>query len=104
MTTFKLDKYRTEAQVPPFELELAEGQTILIDPPDGEAMMVISETPIYEARTMLRSLCGDHYDDLWAVLGKEQASVVTALIVDMVKHFKIGDLGAASGGLRALPR
>lgn len=104
--TYKLDKYRAEAQLEPFELEVADGQVISIQPPSAETMMAIGETPVQDGRKMLRLLCGEQYEALWAAVAWEPAAVVTSLVKDLIKHFGLGEaaLRDVPGGSRALPR
>lgn len=106
MTTYKLDKYRAEANVAPFVLELSEGHLLSIPPPSAETMMAIGETPIHDGRRMLQLLCGEQHDELWAAVAWEPASMVTTIVTDMMKHFGIGAaaLHDVRGGSRALPR
>lgn len=90
MTVYKLDKYRAEAKVDPYEIELSEGHTLSIPPPNAETMMAIGEIPLNEGRRMLELLCGEQHDELWAAVAWEPASVVTSIVVDMMKHFGLG--------------
>lgn len=101
---YKLDTYRAEAQIAPFELDLGGDRVISIPVPDGETIVELAETPQSQARRILQLLLGEQYDELWAVLGKENAGVIPALVADLLKHFKIGELQAAPGGRVALPR
>lgn len=102
--TYKLDKYRAEANVEPFELEIGEGRVISVSVPDGETIIELAETPQNNARRILQLLFGDQYEELWGILGKENAGVLPALAADMLKHFNIGQLQATPGGPVALPR
>jgi hypothetical protein len=104
--TYKLDKYRAEAQLDPFTIEVAEGHMISIQPPSAETMMAIGETPVQDGRKMLRLLCGEQYEELWAAVAWEPAAVVTSLVKDLVEHFGLGQaaLRDTPGGSVALPR
>jgi hypothetical protein len=101
---YKLDRYRKEAEIPPFELEIEEGRVISIPCPDGDTVLELSEVPMNEARRMLQILWADQYEELIGIVGKDPSPVLPALAADMLKHFKIGALMQAPGGPRALPR
>lgn len=101
---YKLEKYRAEADIPPFELEIEEGKIVSIPGPDGDTILEISEVPQNDARRILQLLWGDQYDGLMAIVGKDPAGVLPALAADILEHFKIGHLQAAPGGFKALPR
>lgn len=101
---YKLELYRKEAEIPPFELEIEEGRIISIPCPDGDTVLELSEVPMNEARRMLQILWADQYEELIGIVGKAPSPVLPALAADMLKHFKIGALIQAPGGQRALPR
>lgn len=104
MAAYKLEQYRKEADIAPFELEIEEGRVISIPGPDGDTVLMLSEVPVQDARRMLQLLWGDQYDELIGIVGKDPAGVLPALAADMLQHFKIGQLMNAPGGPRALPR
>lgn len=104
MAAYKLEQYRKEAEISPFELEIEEGRVISIPAPDGDTVLDLAEIPIQEPRRMLRLLLGDQYDEVLGIVGKDPSGVLPALTADMLKHFKIGRLMNAPGGSRALPR
>lgn len=105
MATFKLDTYRAEAKVEPFELELEEGKVISIPPPTAETMMHIGETPANDNRRLLQLLCGEQYEALWAAVAWEPASMVVKLVTDMVRHFGMGaEVQNVPGGYTASRR
>lgn len=101
---YKLEKYRAEADIPPFELEIAEDNVVSIPGPDGDTILAISEVPQTDARRILQLLWGEQYDELMAIVGKYPAGVLPAIAADILEHFKIGHLQAAPGGFKALPR
>lgn len=101
---YKLDKYRAEAKVEPFELDLGDGQSISIQPPTVEDVILIGETPLTDGRRVLQLMCGDQFEALWAAVADLPGSMITPLVVDMAKHFGISAMQATPGGFRALPR
>lgn len=104
MAVYKLEKYRQEAEILPFELEIEEGRIISIPGPDGDTVLALSEVPIQDARRMLKLLWGDQYEELISIVGKDPAGVLPALAADMLKYFKIGQMMNAPGGSVASPR
>lgn len=104
MAAYKLEQYRKEAEISPFDLEIEEGRVISIPGPDGDTVLLLSEIPVQDARKMLQVLWGDKYEELIGIVGKDPAGVLPALAADMLKHFKIGSLMNAPGGSKALPR
>jgi hypothetical protein len=104
MAVYKLEQYRKEAEIQPFELEIEEGRVISIPAPDGDTVLDLAEIPIHEPRRLLRLLLGDQYDEVLGIVGKDPSGVLPALTADILKHFKIGQLMNAPGGSRALPR
>lgn len=104
MAAYKLERYRKEAEISPFELEVEEGRVISIPAPDGDTVLDLAEIPIQEPRRMLRLLLGDQYEEVIGIVGKDPSGVLPALTADMLQHFKIGQLMTAPGGPGALPR
>jgi hypothetical protein len=102
MVRKKLDQFREEAGVEPYELEVDDGRIITVLPPTTDAMMTIGETPVFKQRELLQLLCGEAFDDVWKAIGEEQGNVAAAVVVDMAKHFKMG-LNNIPGGFGALP-
>jgi hypothetical protein len=103
MVRKKLDEFREEAGVEPYELEVDDGRIITIMPPDTDTMMTIGETPVFQQRKLLELLCGDAYDEVWKNIANEQGNVTAVLVSDIAKHFKMG-LSGVPGGYGALPR
>lgn len=101
-TTYTLDMYRAESRIEPFVLDTGE-ETIVIDPPTGETLLVISETSLYEARTLLSLICGAQFDQVWAAVKDEPGNVLVGLLQDLGKHFMVTSIQAAPGGPVALP-
>lgn len=102
MAVYKLDKYRKEAGVEPFELETDDGRIITIMPPTTDTMIKIGETPVFKQRELLQYLCGDAFDELWKAVSDEQGNVAAVLVADIAKHFKMNVGGL--GGFGASPR
>ena len=96
-TTYKLDQYRKECSITPFVLDTGETQ-IVIQPPTGEMLLVISETPIYEGRKLLKLICGEQYDVMWDLVKDEPGGVLVSLLQDLGRHFMVANIQAAPGG------
>lgn len=103
MVRKKLDEFRKEAGVEPFELETDDGRIITITPPDMDTALKIGETPVFKQRELLELLCGEAFDDVWKAIGNEQGPVAAAVVVAMADQFKMG-LSGIPGGYGALPR
>ena len=99
-----LDQYRKEANISPFVLEVDDNKSITVQPPTGDDILELTNVSIDDAVGLLQGLCGDSYDEVMEVLGKEPAPVLFAVIMDMMKHFGITDLTNAQAGSRASRR
>lgn len=98
--TYKFNRYRTEARAEPFVLETDDG-AISIPPPDGDTVLEIEESR--SSRRTLELLCGDQqYDQVYELIRHEPASVLNAIVADMVEHF--GLAAVPPGGTRASSR
>lgn len=107
MTTYKLDKYIAEAQVDPFVLDLGEDkEAIVIQAPTSEAMVLITEIPINQTRRIFELLCGeDQFDKVWEEVRYLPATVLSNMLLDMMRHFKIFvEVNQIPGGSRASRR
>jgi hypothetical protein len=98
--TYKFNRYKTEAKADPFVLELDDNLTISIPPPDGDTVLEIEESR--SSRRTLELLCDEHYEQVYDLIRHEPASVLNALVADMVDHF--GLMAAPPGGTRASSR
>lgn len=99
---YKLSKYRQEADVEPFALEVDENETLLIPSPDGDTILEIEESR--SSRRTLELLSGEHAERVLELVGPEKAGVMTRLVNDMTKHFGITAEQAPPGGSRASRR
>lgn len=107
MATFKLDQYIAEAEVEPFELDLGGDKGVVsIAAPTSEAMVEITEVPMNQTRLIFELLCGeDQFDKVWEAVRYLPATVLQAIIMDMLKHFKIfSQVVDIPGGSRASRR
>lgn len=102
MVRKKLDQFREEAGIEPYELEVDNGQIITVLPPTTDTMMNIGETPIFKQRELLKMMCGEAFDEMWKAIGEEQGTVAAKVITDMASHFKMS-LTNVPGGFGALP-
>lgn len=102
--TKTLEQYRAEAKGGAFVFEVDDSTSITIPVPDGDAFLDLGEIAANDARGMLEVLCGDQYEDVMNVLGAEPATVMFAVIQDMMRTFGIMDVGNAPGGSRASRR
>lgn len=99
---YKLDTYRSECDIEPFVLDAGDTQ-IVIQPPTGETLMQISETPIMEGRRLLQLIAGEQFDAVWDIVKNEQGGVLVRLLEDLGTHFMVAAISAAPGGPVALP-
>lgn len=102
-TIYKLDEYRSECNIEPFILDTGETQ-IVIPAPTGETLLLISETPLMDARNLLTLITGDQAEVIWALFSKEQGTLLIRLLQDLSTHFKVTSIAEAPGGPVALPR
>lgn len=91
------DEMVAEASIPPLKMQLPNGETAIIEQPTGEQSM--------KAEELGRSGTATSRDQLEAILGKaawEQmesfilaapANASANLIVKVMEHFKIGEVG-----------
>lgn len=101
--TYRLDQYREEASgVQPFVLDIGEGE-ITVPPPTGEQLIQISETSVYDGKTLLKRICGSQFDAVWDAVRNEPAGVLLALLRDMGRHFNVANIAEAPGGPDASP-
>lgn len=98
--TFKFDRYVAEAKAEPFLLHVTEEKQISIPPPDGETVLEIEESG--SSRSTLELLCGEQFGEVYDLVRRQPASVLNALVTDMVSHFGIAS--APPGGSRASSR
>ena len=96
-TKYSFDSYRKSA-LTPFVLEL-EDRTITIPVPDGETVLEIEEAG--SSRRRLELLCGEHFDEVFDLVRKEDPSVMLGLTEDMVEHFNLGGGRPPAGGRRS---
>lgn len=101
-STFKLDKYITEARTKPFDLEISDHEVLSIPVPDGDTMLEIEESR--SSRATLELLCGEHFERVMDLVGPQPVSVLNALVQDMLRHFGITPEQAPPGGSRASRR
>lgn len=102
--SYSLSKYRKEANISPFVLEVDDDTNIIIQPPDGDTMLELGNVQMHEGRRMLRLVCGDKFDEVMEVLGGEPAPILASVAMDMIKHFGLAEVQGIPGGSRALPR
>ncbi len=94
----KFSEYRREAKPEPFILVDDDGEEIVIDYPDTERLMDISETPQTQPRRMLAKICGDQFDQVWELVRHEPIEVVSDLVSDIAEHFGLANAQEAPGG------
>jgi hypothetical protein len=98
--TYRFDQYVEDAAVDPYVLEMPNGQdSIVIDYPDGDSLLKLEESS--SSRERLKLLLGAEYETAWAAIGKAKGSVMTAIVVDICKHFGLDLQRAPMGGTGA---
>lgn len=96
MKKYRLDQYIQDATIPPFPLEVSDEETILIKAPDGDTVLAVEEATSSRAR--LRLLCGEQFNRVLELIGKENFGVMTALVMDMMRHFGFDLTQVPAGG------
>lgn len=100
MKTYRFDQYVEDADVEPFVLEMPGGQdNIVIDYPNGDSLLALEEAS--SSRERLQLLLGAQHDTAWKSIGKAKGSVMTAIVVDICKHFGLDFQRAPLGGTGA---
>ncbi len=87
--TYDFDAYLREAQPLPFVLNGPDGE-ISIDPPTADVMLRFEEAPT--SRRRLQVLCGERWDEVYALLRDRPAGVLLKLTMDMIRHFNLGEV------------
>lgn len=98
--TYDFDSYLTEAIPTQFVLNVPEGESIVIDPPDTDTLFLIDEA--VTARETLKLLCGEQWDRVYELIRHRDPAVTSKLVGDVRKHFRIDQSPPGGGG--ALPR
>lgn len=83
--SYNLADYRRQANKPPFPFKIDDDRTIMIEPPDGDAVMAVMATD--NVREQFRLLAGESFDEIIEIVGAEQGGVLKALLQDMSAHF-----------------
>lgn len=65
---------------------------IVIGPPSPAAARALRRVAAgaaspADARRCLEAVCGDQFDRVWGLVGREHVSVLVALLLDMAAHF-----------------
>ncbi len=94
---YDFDAYLAEARATPYVLRVSEEQTITIEPPNAETMLLLDEAG--NARRQLELLCGDQWQTIFGLVRAKHTGVLNKLALDMFKHFGVDQ--AVSGGGRA---
>lgn len=85
-----LDQYIKEAEIPPFELPLSEGKTMVFPSPTAGMMDRAAEGyRAGDAKLILWALCGDQWPELEDILDPLPYEAREAIVEDMLRHFKI---------------
>jgi hypothetical protein len=95
--TYDFDDFLREARPTAFILRVSEEQTITIEPPNSETMLLLDEAST--ARRQLELLCGDQWQAVFALVREKHTGVLNALAMKLMKHFGVDQ--AVSGGGRA---
>lgn len=83
-----LARYRAEATKKPFEFILDADKSLFIEQPDGDTMMMLDQAA--NSEEAMRLLCGEQYDALMKVIGKEPGGVLKLISEDIQEHFGLG--------------
>lgn len=85
---YQLAAYRQAALKPDFELDLGEGESIVIRQPDVSEVCDLNG--MTDPREVLKLLAKDEYEPLMEAISGEPGGVIQSLIDDLVKHFGLG--------------
>lgn len=85
---FQLEKYRNEAVKPDFELEVGEGESVVIKMPTVDEVIDLNE--ITDVRQQLQILAKEQYPRLMEIIGDDPGAMLQPLMNDMLKHFGLG--------------
>jgi len=96
-SSYDFDSYLAEARPTAFVLKVSDEQTITIEPPSSETMLLLDEATT--ARRQLELLCGDQWQDVFGLVRTKHSGVLNKLTTDMLKHFGVDQV--VSGGGRA---
>lgn len=99
MKTYRFDQYVQDAAVEPFRLEISPDETIVIEAPDGNAVLQLEE--VGSSRERLRLLCGEQFDRVVELIGNKPPAVLKRLSQDMARHFAVDPGQAPVGGTGA---
>jgi hypothetical protein len=82
---YDFSTYQAAATLTDFPLKVSKEQTILIPPPDVDAVLELDEalTP----RRQLELLCGSEWPAVHALFAHCQPGVLNAFLVDLKAHF-----------------
>lgn len=99
MKTYRFDRYVAEAAVEPFVLEVGDDEVIEIAAPTTEAILLLEESR--SSRERLRLLAGPAADKLMDLIAGQPMHVMSALVLDIGRHFGVDISQAPPGGSRA---
>ena len=96
--TFARLKAKAAEQRPdiePYVIDDVDPPIAIYPPEDADTQLEIAELfgsdgrfLIKDARRVLKLICGDAFDDVWELVGKEHITVLLSLIAEMGDHFQ----------------
>jgi len=85
---YQLATYRQAAIKPDFELDLGDGESIVITQPDVNEVCDLNG--MTDPRAVLQMLAKDQFEPLMEAIGGEPGGMLQPLMDDLVKHFGLG--------------
>ena len=85
------DQYTAEADLPPFVLPYGDGQSLVFECPDGNALRQIEVAQRNGNFDLLcHSAFGEKYEELWDLAGDKPFPVIRSILQDLLDHFQRG--------------
>ncbi|GEL19363.1 hypothetical protein [Pseudonocardia asaccharolytica] len=81
---YDFDSYLAEARPTDFVLKAGD-ERIVIEPPDGETVVLLDEATT--GRRVLELICGDQFGAVWELVRHRHSGVLNKLARDIAKHF-----------------
>lgn len=85
--TYDFNSYLAEARPTEFVLRVSDEQSITIQPPDVDTLLLLDEAR--SARRSLELLCGDQWSAVHALIGGRHSGVLERFLKDLKRHFNL---------------
>jgi predicted NAD/FAD-dependent oxidoreductase len=92
---YRFDTYVEEARTDPFRLETPDGSVLEIPAPLAGTLLEMDYTT--SPRRVLRLLCGEQYEAVYALVAQHPGSVLNRLLSDLMQHFGADQVPPGAG-------